>query len=148
MFDIGGPELLVIVLGIIVLFGPKKIPEIAQMIGKGVQKVRTAQSQFKEQLNEIKTELDKTGENENFAKNEPLINEIKAADLNAEHFSTNKNSALKRDQISTHLGFDKDKDSENSINNTSKSEELGFKPIEPNSNDLPYELDKPEREDE
>ncbi|MCX6152870.1 MAG: twin-arginine translocase TatA/TatE family subunit [Candidatus Kapabacteria bacterium] len=57
MFDIGGGELILIVLAIIVLFGPKKIPEIAQMFGKGMQEFKRAQSQFTSQFNEIKSEI-------------------------------------------------------------------------------------------
>jgi len=65
MFDIGGGELILIVLAIIVLFGPKKIPEIAQMFGKGMQQVRRAQAQFTQQFNEIKSEINTSVEQEN-----------------------------------------------------------------------------------
>lgn len=62
MFDIGGGELLLIVLAIVVFFGPKKIPEVANMVGKGMRKVRQAQAQFQSQIqnleNEIKTVAD------------------------------------------------------------------------------------------
>lgn len=57
MFDVGGGELVLIVLAIIVLFGPKKIPEIAQMVGKGMQKVRQAQSQFQSHVNDFKSDI-------------------------------------------------------------------------------------------
>jgi sec-independent protein translocase protein TatA len=57
MFDIGGPELLVIILAVVVLFGPKKIPEVAQMIGKGMRKVKQAQAQFQSQLDELQNEV-------------------------------------------------------------------------------------------
>jgi len=57
MFDVGGPELLLILLAVILLFGPKKIPEISQMLGKGVQKIRNAQSQFQEQMKDIEKEV-------------------------------------------------------------------------------------------
>lgn len=57
MFDIGGGELIVIVVAILILFGPKKIPEIAQMIGKGMQQFRKAQSQFQSQFNDIQSEI-------------------------------------------------------------------------------------------
>ncbi|GIV54140.1 MAG: hypothetical protein KatS3mg039_0658 [Candidatus Kapaibacterium sp.] len=55
MFDIGGGELLLIVLVVLILFGPKKIPEVAQLIGKGVQKVRRAQEELVEQVRQINT---------------------------------------------------------------------------------------------
>lgn len=57
MFDIGGGELIVIVLAILVLFGPKKIPEIAQMIGKGMQQFKKAQAQFENQLKDIQKDI-------------------------------------------------------------------------------------------
>ncbi len=93
MFDIGGPELILIVLGIIVLFGPKKIPEIAQMIGKGLQKIKLAQAQFKDQINEIQSEVEKHAD--------PIKNEIKevnVVDLTKKHFDIN-NKNLNQDKI-------------------------------------------------
>jgi len=60
MFDIGGGELILIVLLILMLFGPNKIPEIAKYFRKGVTEVRKAQQQFKDQIDEITTEIDNT----------------------------------------------------------------------------------------
>ena len=57
MFDIGGGELIVILLAFFLLFGPKKIPEISRMLGKGFQKVKQAQFELKSQLNEIEKEI-------------------------------------------------------------------------------------------
>ena len=62
MFDVGGPELLIILLAVILLFGPKKIPEMAKMIGKGINKVKQAQAQFQSQMDDIKSEMDHAGE--------------------------------------------------------------------------------------
>ncbi len=57
MFDIGGGELIVIILAIILLFGPKKIPEIMKALGTGISKIRQAQSELKHQINEIEREV-------------------------------------------------------------------------------------------
>lgn len=57
MFDVGGGELLLILLAVIVLFGPKKLPEIAQMFGKGMSHLRKAQNEIQSQFNEIKSEV-------------------------------------------------------------------------------------------
>ncbi|MDA3843798.1 MAG: twin-arginine translocase TatA/TatE family subunit [Candidatus Kapabacteria bacterium] len=57
MFDVGGSELILILLAVLVLFGPKKIPEFAKMMGKGMQKVKQAQSQFQEQMRDIQQEI-------------------------------------------------------------------------------------------
>jgi TatA/E family protein of Tat protein translocase len=56
MFDVGGGELLVIILGILLLFGPKKIPEVAQMMGKGLRQFRKAQEDLSQQIRDLSTE--------------------------------------------------------------------------------------------
>lgn len=50
MFDIGGPELIMILIGVLVLFGPKKLPELAQGLGKGLRQFRRAQQEFNDQI--------------------------------------------------------------------------------------------------
>ena len=62
MFDVGGGELLLIVLAVLVLFGPKKIPEVAAMIGKGMRKVRQAQDDFTQHMRDLSTDLEGVGE--------------------------------------------------------------------------------------
>ncbi|MGE5481037.1 MAG: twin-arginine translocase TatA/TatE family subunit [Chloroflexota bacterium] len=57
MFDVGGGELIVILLGIVVLFGPKKLPEIANMLGKGLQKARGAQMELRDQLRTFESDI-------------------------------------------------------------------------------------------
>lgn len=56
MFDVGGGELVLIVLVILLLFGPKKIPEFAQMIGKGLRQFRKAQEDLTQQIRDISAE--------------------------------------------------------------------------------------------
>jgi sec-independent protein translocase protein TatA len=57
MFDIGGGELLLIVMAILLLFGPKKIPELAQMFGKGLAQFRKAQTEFQRNINAVNDEI-------------------------------------------------------------------------------------------
>ena len=47
----GTPELLVIFLLVLVLFGPDKLPELARQIGKGIRKLRRASDDIKRQIN-------------------------------------------------------------------------------------------------
>ncbi|MBL8000106.1 MAG: twin-arginine translocase TatA/TatE family subunit [Candidatus Kapabacteria bacterium] len=56
MFDVGGGELILIVLAILVFFGPKKIPEVAQMVGRGMRKIRQAQDELTTQFREMSVE--------------------------------------------------------------------------------------------
>ncbi len=57
MFDVGGGELLFILLVIIILFGPEKIPELSRLINKGIRKVRQAQSQIQSEITNITREI-------------------------------------------------------------------------------------------
>lgn len=49
-FNLGGGELFLIVLFIIILFGPKQIPVIARSIGKVMHEIRTASNQIKQEV--------------------------------------------------------------------------------------------------
>jgi TatA/E family protein of Tat protein translocase len=51
MFDIGGGELLFIVVLIVILFGPKKLPELMQGLGRGMREFKKAQREFTDQIN-------------------------------------------------------------------------------------------------
>lgn len=52
MFNIGMPELILIFLIILLIFGGKKIPEIARGIGKGIREFRKAKDSMEDELNE------------------------------------------------------------------------------------------------
>ena len=56
MFDLGGGELLMILVAVLVLFGPKKLPELAQGLGKGLRSFRRAQQEFNDQVNSVMRE--------------------------------------------------------------------------------------------
>lgn len=57
MFGMGTGELIFIVLIVLLLFGPKKMPEVARTINKGMNQVKKAQAQFQDQINNIKDEV-------------------------------------------------------------------------------------------
>ena len=49
---IGGPELFVVVLIVVMLFGADKIPEIARTLGKGMRQIKDATNDIKREINE------------------------------------------------------------------------------------------------
>lgn len=51
----GGWELVIIVLVILLLFGAKRIPELARGLGKGIR-------EFKDATKEIKSDIDRAGD--------------------------------------------------------------------------------------
>jgi len=49
----GGTELLVFLLIVLILFGARRIPEVAQNLGKGIR-------EFKKSMKEVQSEIDST----------------------------------------------------------------------------------------
>ena len=58
MFDVGGGELMLIVIAILLLFGPEKLPELARTFGKGMSHLRKAQTEFQRNVNAMADEVD------------------------------------------------------------------------------------------
>lgn len=49
---IGGPEIFVVVLVIVMFFGADKIPDIARGLGKGMRQIKDATNDIKKEINE------------------------------------------------------------------------------------------------
>ncbi|HEY9165970.1 MAG TPA: twin-arginine translocase TatA/TatE family subunit [Candidatus Kryptonia bacterium] len=61
MFEnIGFGELLLIIIVLIVFFGPKKIPDIAQSIGKGIREFKRAMKDVQDEVTRSVNEVPKT----------------------------------------------------------------------------------------
>jgi TatA/E family protein of Tat protein translocase len=79
MFDIGLPELIVIFVVALLVFGPKKLPELAKTLGKGMGELKRAFQDIKEQVEtefeETNRTLDSTtGDNKNSAADQKANN--------------------------------------------------------------------------
>jgi sec-independent protein translocase protein TatA len=59
MFGLGGQELIVILIIILLLFGAKKLPELAKGLGKGMNEFKKAQAGFEEEINKAAVEAPK-----------------------------------------------------------------------------------------
>ncbi len=78
MWNLGFPELLIIFVVALVIFGPRKLPELGRSLGKGLSEFKRASNELKrtwedeveavkhevdvqkEELNKIGTDLDQT----------------------------------------------------------------------------------------
>lgn len=49
---IGGPEIFIIILVVVMVFGADKIPEIARGLGKGMRQIKDATNDIKKEINE------------------------------------------------------------------------------------------------
>ncbi|TAD86184.1 MAG: twin-arginine translocase TatA/TatE family subunit [Bacteroidetes bacterium] len=55
----GGSEWIIIILGVLVLFGGRKIPEFMRGIGKGIREFNDAKSNVKKEIEEGMNEKEK-----------------------------------------------------------------------------------------
>ncbi|MFQ5665085.1 MAG: Sec-independent protein translocase protein TatB [Candidatus Binatia bacterium] len=58
MFGIGTPELLVILVVALVVLGPKRLPEVARALGKGLAELRRATSGLTDELHSARVMLE------------------------------------------------------------------------------------------
>ncbi len=60
--NLGGGELILILLVILIFFGPKKIPEIAQGLGKGIREFKKAANELQENVQKEAKQLEETAQ--------------------------------------------------------------------------------------
>ena len=53
MFGLGPSEILVILFIVLLLFGAKKLPELAKGLGKGFKEFKKASNEIKEEVNKV-----------------------------------------------------------------------------------------------
>jgi TatA/E family protein of Tat protein translocase len=62
MFGIGMPELLLILVLALIVLGPKKLPELARALGKGMAEFRRATDELKEEFRQMEHDVEKSPE--------------------------------------------------------------------------------------
>ncbi|MDI6735767.1 MAG: TatA/E family twin arginine-targeting protein translocase [bacterium] len=67
MFGIGMPELIIILIVALIIFGPKRLPEMGKSLGRAIKEFRKTSQELKE---EIKLDIHESPEIEERTKNE------------------------------------------------------------------------------
>ncbi|MFP4064138.1 MAG: twin-arginine translocase TatA/TatE family subunit [Bacteroidales bacterium] len=59
LFGISGGEILVLLLLVLLLFGPGKIPEMARMVGRGMREVKKVQREINTEIHRYSSDIEK-----------------------------------------------------------------------------------------
>jgi sec-independent protein translocase protein TatA len=84
MFGIGMPELMVILVVALVVLGPKRLPEIARALGKGLAEFRRATSDINEELQKAQRAVEAEARAADIARREADVTRREAAARKAE----------------------------------------------------------------
>ena len=69
LFFIGTTELIIIFLAILLLFGSKKIPEVARSLGKGIREFQKASEEIKKQIADVDSQDSEVASSKNDSEN-------------------------------------------------------------------------------
>jgi Tat protein translocase TatB subunit len=96
MFDIGMPEMIVIFVVALVVLGPKKLPEVAKALGKGL-------AEFKKSFQEVKESVDKEWKESTSDIRDTIIDVKKQIDTEVHHASTSISGTIEevKEQVET-----------------------------------------------
>jgi Tat protein translocase TatB subunit len=79
MFGIGMPELLLILGLALIVLGPKKLPELARALGKGMAELRRATDEIKDEFRHMENDIQDASADAT-AKDDPYLSETQPDD--------------------------------------------------------------------
>src|SRR4051794_39957921 len=90
--NLGFPEMIFIFLIALIIFGPKKLPEIGRQIGKAMNEFKRASNEFKAQIESEINNLDIPSAHEIMTPSHPPAGSIASKTLNPEPVSSEPSS--------------------------------------------------------
>ena len=92
IFGVGLPEVTVILILALLIFGPKKLPELGKQLGKTLKSLKKASNEFQNEIDQVMNEEDKEESLKSIESNQ--TNEISQEKIDSENksFSNKENS--------------------------------------------------------
>ena len=92
IFGVGLPEVTVILILALLIFGPKKLPELGKQLGKTLKSLKKASNEFQNEIDQVMNEEDKNESPKSIASNQ--TNEINQEKIDSQNknFSNQENS--------------------------------------------------------
>ena len=92
IFGVGLPEVTVILILALLIFGPKKLPELGKQLGKTLKSLKKASNEFQNEIDQVMNEEDKDESPNSIEGNQTnKINQEKI-DTDNKNFSNKENS--------------------------------------------------------
>ncbi len=60
LISLGGPEVILVLVVVLLLFGAKRIPDLARGLGKGISKFKDASTEIKKEIDRESNAIDKS----------------------------------------------------------------------------------------
>ena len=102
IFGVGLPEVTVILVLALLIFGPKKLPELGKQLGKTLKSLKTASNEFQNEINQVMNDS-----------NEQSLNELS----NIEDSKNINDIDISSDKFNNDNVLENDKDNNESLNN-------------------------------
>ena len=91
IFGVGLPEVTVILILALLIFGPKKLPELGKQLGKTLKSLKKASNEFQNEIDQVMNEEDKEESDKSIEINK--TNEINQQNLDSENKNFSKKEA-------------------------------------------------------
>ena len=92
IFGVGLPEVTVILILALLIFGPKKLPELGKQLGKTLKSLKKASNEFQNEIDQVMNEDDKEEAPKSIESNQTNKMNQEKIDSENKNFSNKENS--------------------------------------------------------
>ena len=92
IFGVGLPEVTVILILALLIFGPKKLPELGKQLGKTLKSLKKASNEFQNEIDQVMNEEDKEESPKSIERNQTNEINLEKIDSENKNFSNKENT--------------------------------------------------------